>query len=525
MKALATLAAALLLTVSTEAQRSRPANPGGLAVGVADYPISFGIENPAELLGMMLAALAPRMMREDVAAAMRIVDEEMEKELGLRLSKPTSWSAMGIHSSGALRLSVLGFGTWGFPDPALFSLDTRDQGKLLAYLTRQMQGEWEQAEGKPPVHLDKGGQTAVGFLGGRMYLFGSSGGGDSADRLRTILGGVGRERTISLDPSYAMVKAEAKGPLPIGLFVNLQAIEELAGEPDLHLPESMLVALGPQGLVAGASLAKDSAILDIKAAAESRDFIARFERPTLALSMSIADPLESLRKLVGEFLPGELPDFDAATAALIQRLGLNGELLRAQIKSGRAGLLLYPGPRPGDIPGMLVFFGLKEAASIHAEMREKLPAGRFGFELMAEGEDHLLYIAPDGRDEIVIGSIDQYLVMANCPLEIRASLAGEVQPWQPRVGGKQVLACELFPGGLGEMLGFTLFRTFTLFVDRLHLYGEIEIQEEGLLARVLPAGDRPAGEMLADFIEASLMAFVQELGHEIPAAPAGKRRR
>ncbi|MHC5064803.1 MAG: hypothetical protein ACYTG5_12610, partial [Planctomycetota bacterium] len=498
MKALATVSAAVLLLVSLPAQRSKPVNPGGLAVGVAEYPISFGIENPAELLGMMMAALAPRMLREDVASAVRIVDDEMEKELGFRLSKPATWTELGIHPTGSLRMSVLGFGTWGFPDPALFSLDTRDQEKLLAYLARQIGAEWDQAEGKPLIHLDNGGRTAVGFLGGRMYLYGASRGDDSADALRGILGGVGRERSISLDPSFSMVKAEAKGALPLALFFNLSALEEMVGEPGLQLPQSALLALGPQGLLAGASMGEDSQILKIESGAECRGFVAKFEKPAFALSISMADPLESMRRVVAEFLPKEVPDFDEVVDRLIQRLELDGQTLRKQIKKGSAGFLLYPGPRPGGTPGILAFFAMEKAASIHAEMRAKLPQNRYGFDLMSEGEDHLLYIAPDGRDEIVIGTMDDYLVIANCPTEVKVALAGEASTWEPKIGGKQIMACEVFPGDLGEMIGFSLLRSFNPFVDRLHLYGEVEIRENGLLGRVRPTGNRPAGEMLGD---------------------------
>ena len=109
-----------------------------------------------------------------------LVDEEMEKEAGFRLSMPLSWNEQGIHPTGAFRFSALGFGSWGLPDPALLSFDTRDQDKLLAYLARQVGGEWSLEAGKPEVYQARGVQTAVGFLGGRMYLYGGSAAGGGA---------------------------------------------------------------------------------------------------------------------------------------------------------------------------------------------------------------------------------------------------------------------------------------------------------------------------------------------------------
>ncbi len=104
-------------------------------------------------------------------------------------------------------------------------------------------------------------------------------------------------------------------------------------------------------------------------------------------------------------------------------------------------------------------------------------------------------------------------------------VAREAKTWEPSVGGKQILAFELFPGDLADMIGFSLLRAFDSFVDRLHLYGELEIRPEGLVGRIRPAGDQPASEILADFLEGCLRAYLAELGHEIPAAPGPKRRR
>ena len=498
------------------AQRSRPVNPGGLARAVAKYPITFGLESPAGLLGMLLGCLGPRLQREEIVSAMQIIDEELMQEAGFALSKPATWLQTGIHPTGAVRVSVLGFGTWGFPDPGLFSVGTRQPEVLRKFLGERMGEEWQLGEGRPAVYLGNGGYTALGFLGGRMHLLGTTDRESAAEVLRGTLGDMGRARTIAADPAYELVKGLKPKSLPLALFVNFAAIEQLSDNSEFGLPDSLLVALGPEGLFAGAPLAEDSVLLALEPGADSEKFLVRFDQPTFAFSVSLSDPMQGLRAVVAELMPVGLLDFDQAFARLPDRLGMDADSFARQLTNGSGGLLIYPGAEGQSLPDIVVYLHLQDPAAMRKQFAPGVPHEGYDFELHLEGEGQYLVRAPDGNGEIILGVVDDFLLISNSRKHVDRMAKGEASAWQPRIGGRQLFAAELNPEGIAEILTQSRMDELIPFVDKFRLFAQLEIKPQGLLARVEPFGDRPGRDMVGDFLEACLLAFAREIGPREP---------
>jgi len=443
---------------------------------------------------------------------MQIIDEEIGRFAGIALSKPATWLKTGIDPMRAMRVSVLGFGGWlGLPSSILFSADSRHPEVFLEFFNEHSLVELLPTEGKPTVYMDEKGRAVLGFLGSRMHMLIETGAEDSEDILRSTLGDLGRARTIAADPAFDLVKKSGSKSLPLALFFNFGAFEQLADNPEFHLPTSLLMALGPEGLVAGAALAEDSALLALKPGADSKTFLARFDQPTFAFSVSLSGGLKDLRDVIAELMPFSLPDLDQVIARLPDILGMNVEAFARQIVNGSGGMLFYPGAVGQSRPDIVVYMHLQDPAAMQRQLAPELPHGGYRFELHRESEGQYLLRVPAGPIEIILGVIDEFLLIGNSRERIDRMAKGEAKGWQPRIGGQQLFAAELNPDGIAELLAQNNMDKLIPFIGKVRLFGQLELKPGGLLARVEPFGDRSGKEMVGDFLEACLLAYAKEI--------------
>jgi hypothetical protein len=231
-------------------------------------------------------------------------------------------------------------------------------------------------------------------------------------------------------------------------FAYINIADVLAAGPSNAIPfvdaaRQLALTTNGSGFRAVLNLRPSSILTSLltKKSKNSSEFLAAWNRPLLATTLSLDDPMTAMLAAVRETGGGrEVASFERAIES---QLDLDPDELSKMVRQGAIGLLIYPNARVSQEPFRTVPFSfvafikipdrehaLKTVATLSKTALGGINGQNYG--------DNVLYIDRSGAQEMVIGVIGKHFVFGSAADEMALVAKGRSKGWQPPIKGQGV---------------------------------------------------------------------------------------
>jgi hypothetical protein len=366
--------------------------------------------------------------------------KDAQEFYGFDVTSPEAYPKAGFDIAQPISLAVMEPNAkhGGEPSGVVLSFGVSDEKAAIATMqnvAKQTHTTYkDDTTAQPTVHVTGQG-TAMAFQDKRLYVMGGRDKTDSVQRLRDFL-----KQSQSKENSLqdADVFKKTLSGLPRGdqsFFVNIKSIADSNPEAAKQLKD-----LQGLGLSLGAKDASAFLLLDEKSEAKkflvaggsSRDFISQTDKPIVAITFSLAEPLKMMRS-AAESTNGKKAS-EQMDKQLKQMLDLSPEDADALLKNAAGGILVFVSKNPKEMPTGMGYLKIAD------KEKAKTILTRFG----AQKTDTTTGVFYKMGEMMAYGLIGDYIVFGNAVSQLEKLSKGEKGAgWTPKCGGAEILSGEL----------------------------------------------------------------------------------